>query len=369
MPRVGLDTMRSAGENARSRVVQYDALRGLAVLLVVLAHAIALPNIHEALTAVESGVYSLITSVYMPLFAFLSGLVQGRFSGPVTWPVVRRRAFGLMVPYFAWAIIRALGLLWSPVVRAHPVGWLLDLGAVLVDPRAASLWFLYALFMCYVLAAVVRGVNPSTRALVASAAIIAAVAFFPVPNWLGARDVAWLFPFFVLGLLEAGSGRMRRRVVVLGAAALYTTTLAMIWPLVGQGEQWWLSAYRSAVVTVGFASEATTVWIPNRAILLGRYACAAAGVTLLYNLFMSLPSRRVGPLASIGRRSLGVYALHSWAIEAGIAVGVHSTAILFGVATAVSLVVTNGLERVPLTARILLGRTGRNSSHVTQRSR
>jgi peptidoglycan/LPS O-acetylase OafA/YrhL len=81
-----------------------------------------------------------------------------------------------------------------------------------------------------------------------------------------------------------------------------------------------------------------------------------AGVILLYALFARLPERVNAPLAWVGQRSLGVYVTHYTIIVASIALGVRVPGALFALATAGSLAITLGLERVPVLERVLLGR-------------
>lgn len=352
------------------RVTHLDALRGLAVLGVVLAHSIALPNLAAAPTpgsvpfdgqwmaqaAVTSVPYNLIASVYMPLFAFVSGLAQGLRGPEVGWDTVRRRFGGLMVPYLAWAAVG--GVVAYRTALADPTSWLKSLAMALIDPRAGGAWFLYALFGCYVLAATAWRAGKRPASLVLAAGLVPLLLLLRIPNWLGIRDVALLFPFFAAGLLGVQTDRLRSRAAILLGAAAYPLSLALTWPTVVDVERWWLPAYRGALSTAGIASRAAEVWLPNAVVLAGKYACAGAGAVLLYSLFARLPERVNAPLAWIGRRSLGVYVIHYSLVVAAIGLGLRDPIALLATSTTGALAITRGLEQVPMLARVLLGQSG-----------
>lgn len=140
--------------DARSTWVDYA--KGLGILLVVYGHVargLMSAGIHLPETFFHT-VDSVAYTFHMPLFFFLSGLFF-RHS-------IRRRGRGRFVlskidtvvyPYLLWSIIQ--GLIEVLMSRYTNGGASLkDVLSILWQPRA-QFWFLYALFMVFVLAAVV----------------------------------------------------------------------------------------------------------------------------------------------------------------------------------------------------------------------
>ena len=80
----------------KQRDIHLDALKGLAIILVVTGHIIAFS--HPG-TVDKSLLFNLIYSFHMPLFFFISGyLVFGRF-GPTTSGWIQKKFVQLIIPY------------------------------------------------------------------------------------------------------------------------------------------------------------------------------------------------------------------------------------------------------------------------------
>lgn len=77
-----------SGVNKRLRYV--DAMRGLAILLVVFSHVTNAYVKMPITNASFSGVYYMMTMFRMPLFFFVSGFFAFRMAEKWTWPTVRR---------------------------------------------------------------------------------------------------------------------------------------------------------------------------------------------------------------------------------------------------------------------------------------
>lgn len=351
-----------------ARISYLDALKGIAVMSVVLAHSIALPHLVAHATpgslpyengflqpeAFRSVIYNVIASLYLPLFAFVSGLVQGIKGPTVTWGVVRRRFGQLMVPYAAWTIVYSLAQ--PSTLTTDPKGWIQGVAVALIDPRSGALWFLYALFMSYMLVAAIGALTTRPWVLPASAVFMMFVLALPIPNILGVRDTASLYPFFVLGLVGMGRSVLRSRQAVWVSAVSYPLLLATIWPTVIDVQRWWVPPFRSLVHAAGVNSRVVLVWLPNLTIHFGKYLCAAAGSILIYNIYVRANETFLRPQAWVGRRSLGIYASHRLVIVTAIAAGIVKTAAVFALAAGGAIVVTLVLERIPGLANVFLGR-------------
>lgn len=130
-------------ERTAGRVEYIDALKGVAIFLVVLGHIVTYDEDFRRL-------FNFIYSFHMPLFMFLSGcttaLSYGRSTG-TDGAYLRKRFLNIMVPYFAWAVLLPL-LFTRPLNR---VVWYSIVQKTFVTNR--MFWFLptlYGLIVVYV---------------------------------------------------------------------------------------------------------------------------------------------------------------------------------------------------------------------------
>ena len=124
-----------------SRLTWVDSARGVAILLVVLGHAIQFTD--EDFDS--NAAFRFIYAVHMPLFMFISGMVA-RVAGMSTKEFLRNRARTLLLPFLAW-----LPLCWFAIAHIQrPEGFSAGLGQFLLDvarsPDAGGLWFLLVIF-------------------------------------------------------------------------------------------------------------------------------------------------------------------------------------------------------------------------------
>lgn len=116
----------------KERNTSLDALKGFAILLVMIGHVLILNKINDPY------VYRVIESVQMPLFIMISGYLSGlrppidKFS---QWKnTMSKRAFSYLVPFFAWLLLKQ----WDDLARGF---W----NTMIQLDR--GLWFLMTLFV------------------------------------------------------------------------------------------------------------------------------------------------------------------------------------------------------------------------------
>lgn len=116
----------------RERSTYIDAVRGLAIILVMLGHCIVLNGLEDGI------VYDGIKAVQMPLFMAVSGYVTGKNVRIGSWKEMERkigrRAVSYLVPFFVWILL------------LHPF----DMGASVfrvLFQLDKGLWFLMVLFL------------------------------------------------------------------------------------------------------------------------------------------------------------------------------------------------------------------------------
>lgn len=140
----------------RNRFVWMDSVRGLAILLVILGHSVAVPIEHgfsspSALVAVNA----FLAPFRIPTLLFLSGLLLDRsLAKPWMTYLIGKWQF-IAWPYLIWVIIRYI-----PEYR----------NMSFVDPEvwfaAGYLWFLFFLIGYYLVALATRKLPPSAILLV-----------------------------------------------------------------------------------------------------------------------------------------------------------------------------------------------------------
>lgn len=127
----------------RNRAI--DAVKGFAILLVMVGHCIVLNGLNET----DPYIYDAIKSVQMPLFMLVSGVVaayflrkNGKGSGLNKLP---RRAVSYLVPFFSWFV---LVYLWTHLLSKSISFWgFLEELKLLLFQTDRGLWFLMTLFV------------------------------------------------------------------------------------------------------------------------------------------------------------------------------------------------------------------------------
>ena len=298
------------------RDLKVDALKCLAILLVIATHILSL---RREFQHVAPWLVSGMVAFNMPLFAGLSGWVlagrEGSHPGRFLW----RKVLTLYVPYFAWIAIEA------PLRKVSLAAMPARLFEALVDPHAGmQMWFLAVLFWMFVVFTLARLVSRSDVWIGAVAVAVGAVGILPRITVLGLDKVAWLYPFFILGYLLARSRSDYRKLI---------------------GILWVIVALIAALGVLGHAA------------LAGAYIAALALSAVVIGIYAILPRRLLTSQAWLGRRTLGVYGaqmvvLPFLIVGAGWAGALASWALVAIAATLAAF----GLERVPVARALFLAR-------------
>lgn len=169
----------------KQRIAWVDNIKAFLILLVVLGHCI-----QDAGKSDISVLYSFIYSFHIPLFMAMSGYVSQRDFTP--WRTVGRRAVQLLVPFFAWAVVKSL--------IVGDLGFVLTI--VMLPDR--GLWFLWALFFMVLIIkccdVVARRLQINiVVTLVAAMCMLYLLALIMGIRVLGLQFVAWQMPFYCFG--------------------------------------------------------------------------------------------------------------------------------------------------------------------------
>ncbi len=216
-------------EKPRARLLEVDAARGLAILLVVLGHVVArdFPADNAWFVEVKAAIYSF----HMPLFMVLTGITFAlsvpRFAG---WAEVARfsgkRVERLFVPYVAFGLLIIVGKLAASRVMhvdRPPEGTLDEVVRLLAMPNmsaAGFLWFIYVL--SFYLLAVPALFHLFGRRPQLILAVGVAAAFLDWPLWFMLDRIMEYLPFFALGMLL---WMHREAWMRIGPAAVWGSTL------------------------------------------------------------------------------------------------------------------------------------------------
>lgn len=265
-----------------NRLAWVDVARGIGILLVVYGHALRAqvtagqsdPAWHAALQD------EVIYSFHMHLFFFLAGLFVVGSIAKGAAPFLRTKLITIVYPYVLWSVISALlGTLANGATNHE-----MDLGHVagIWWKPIYQYWFLYALFVCDVVALAIRA---DRRIAIILVALSAAGLLTFLPGMLGVS--AAYFAFFFGGAVLAP----------------HVLKLRIAFPLA------------LAIALVGTAILALSFWQNNMFVASAGAALTGllrgiAGVAATLALSMII-SARAPWLVIVGTASMAIYVMHT----------------------------------------------------------
>lgn len=201
-----------------------DALKGAAIILVVLGHAV---QVHDPQFD-DNLVFRIIYSFHMPMLMFLSGFILSTQFGYSLRHYLKKNAIRLVVPFLAWYLID------YAVHGIYQDTGLLDYFLGLMKSPGRGLWFLWVLFLnssfLFAVLKLVRLKNrqPWENYFVVAAIVIARTASEDV---LGLSDFRQYFPYYAAGFFvcKYRHALQARRKTIYTAALLLFPILVIAW--------------------------------------------------------------------------------------------------------------------------------------------
>lgn len=198
LPTPSASAEHPASPVARSRVDWVDAAKGIAIMLVALAHAVQWTTLSGMAPEWWNTLNLALIVFRMPLFFLASGLFASSIIAR-SWPRLWRSRLSLLFwALLLWTVIRYLYFLVFP--NPTPIDELSVIDLVLAPVRPSNgLWFLYALGLFFVATKLMRG-RVDWRIQLAGAALLS-IAFFARAD---TGNIAWngmgrYFVFFIAG--------------------------------------------------------------------------------------------------------------------------------------------------------------------------
>jgi fucose 4-O-acetylase-like acetyltransferase len=300
--------------------VWFDVLRGIAILLVVLGHALRGIDGSGISGGAQFGFLDVrLYAVHVQLLFFVSGLlVVGSLLRRDTGSFVQGRFPALLWPLVIWTyVFLAVKLLAGPH-QNEPITW----DAILVSPIPGQLhlWFLWALLLMHLAAAAIWAITSARRRTGVFLAIFVlslAGQWLRLPpevdRWTGSAFL--FFPYFALGIVIGLSGVCARQSPGVSLAALGCAAVAFLF------------APQLRALSGSFA-------LPSVLACIGAYFSAS--------LILRMP-RVTAVFAGLGVSAMAIYVLHTifsaGTREALLALGIPdlSTHLVLGVLAGVLL--------------------------------
>ncbi len=261
-----------------------DVMRGIAILLVVIGHAIVLNG--YAPKGSEPFLYEWIKLLQMPMFMMLSAYLAARSKVPASikewFATARKRGISYLVPFFVWMLV------------THPKTFIPTLSTTLFDlDYGNGLWFLMVLFILTLQFTITRYLVEkwNKKALLLVLAPLFYVGLFILQR-LGIRFLSpdmclYYFPFYYLAY----------------CFGMYQKEIAKKWLAIGGG----IGSVSYILLCIRF----DVIDVSNKVELLLQMGMACLGAVSLMALIKVIAGRKyIQPIAWIGCYTLEIYVLH-----------------------------------------------------------
>lgn len=186
----------------KKRIEWVDLAKGVGILLVVYGHVIL--GIHDAdigFSGINYDIqHSVIYTVHMPLFFFLSGLFAIRWVKRDAKVAILQKVKSLLIPYFIWGIVQ--GIIMS--IFAGSTNGKMNITSILKLPIKpfGQFWFVYDLFWIFLIYYVATNFfKLNLKSIFVISAILSVVS--PMIHFWQVGRILYYLPFFMMGIVIA----------------------------------------------------------------------------------------------------------------------------------------------------------------------
>lgn len=289
--------MEALQQGKKQRVVLFDYIKGLVMVLIVWGH------VTNALFAGEVTYYfplKLVTATFaMPMYMWISGIFSFHsLERDGLGAYCRKRLMRILVPCILWNILNWVIVSSAKIVLGRGnISW----------PNFFGNWFFWALFICNCLFAIqVKLFNNLKFIIVSSILISIVLVLIPSDRWF----LAWVYPFFALGYLTEGE-------------VLKEYNLKNIWCISIAFYLLLLPFYKDSYLVYSYGSS---IWNGNRIssqmlVDMFRFLIGVFGVCMFTGIMQSILKTLKGgywgvkKFVWIGKNSLEIYVLQALFVE------------------------------------------------------
>lgn len=312
-----------------------DLARFLGAFLVVLAHVVIHPLIMGSGTYWAQTAYFSVTRVAVPLFFMISGyLLLGKQESAGDF--FRKRAMKVLIPFLVWSLIYLI--FWNGEFADGDFSLpsiLHGLLKILRGPRAAHLWFFYALIALYLLTPTLRvfTAHATDRDLlyfcglwyVVNSILPLIAQYTPIRIGLDFQLVTGYIGYYLLGFylgrIEPGRGRLLAAGWAFGLGLLTTFTAIYLMSQAPHYDQFFEGylSFNVVLMTAGafFLLRAANSRIPEAlARAIRPLSRASLGIYLVHVIVLGLFEQYFGPLFPWLQSGLTLYIMPAVAIAA-----------------------------------------------------
>ncbi|MEW6174027.1 MAG: acyltransferase [Candidatus Auribacterota bacterium] len=194
----------------KERIRELDVLRGLAILAVILQHALGVyirkPDIQFA-DSVMLGILFNFTKFAVPSFVFLTGttLFYNHYDKLHYGQFIKKRASEIILPYISWSVVYSI--YYNGAALFHLAGLKQAARNIALGDAAYHLWYVVMIFQFYLLFPVLLGMFKQVHKRITTrlrflSLLLSLACFYTLLMWLSSSWIPGHHPSFESGVLH-----------------------------------------------------------------------------------------------------------------------------------------------------------------------
>ena len=325
-------------ENKRDVLV--DVLRGIAVLAVLLGHAIQRVMF---VNYEENIIFKIIYSFHMPLFMLLSGYSLYKYTKKYELEFFKKRFFRLIIPTIVWSyliyFVRNFEFVGIKEFIPFPDS-IIEYTRILLWHPDYIIWFLYIVFICNIIFGLQKKLINEKLSIIVTILITIGLYLLPKENF-GIARLQIYFPIFSLGYY-----------------------LAMYFEKIRKYLNYMLIP---SVIAYIMLFPFYNVIIDNVIVF---YSISISAMIILYYIVKVINNRKINEiLCFFGKKSLEIYLCQCVCLNLGIGTGIIRVISIFITATVISLLLTYVTNKFKITKILLYGKIGGKNEQLLYHGR